>query len=164
MSVVRTAVGLGVALGIYTIAAVFLIVEYLPASFGWLIPVGALAVAIAMLWPHWFDRPDPAGVGRRLVRRLAVAGAAVPIGALTAFLTVTAVPSFIAWSDNQHRAALSRRGMAAAEIEQQVATHHQEPRHFLLDGALLTAMPTVIATLVTLVAGAVVFRQRPARP
>ena len=164
MSIPKTAVAFGVTMGAYAIWSVYLVVEYLPPSFGWLIPAGGLAIAVAVFWPGWFDGRPPVRLGRRVLRRLAAVGVAVPVGALTAFLMVLAAPWYTTWGDNLHRAALVRQGKSAAEIETAVAAHHQTPQHFLRDGAFITAIAGVIGGLVSAAAGAVMLRQRPARP
>ena len=92
MRLVKRALVLGAIQGVYSIASVYLAVEYLPAQFGWLVPAGGLAIPIAALWPRRADRRTPAGFGRQLRRRLFVVGAAIPVGALAAFLTVLIVP------------------------------------------------------------------------
>lgn len=158
MTLLKRAAVYGATMGVFSIAAVYLVVEYLPPRFGWLVPASGLAIAIAVLWPVARDgRP---GFGRQLGRRLLVVASAIPVGALAAFLTVSAAPSYIDWADNQHRSALTRQGKTPAEIEAAVAAHHQEPTHFLMDGALVTAAPGVIGALVSSLAGAVLARRR----
>lgn len=154
----------GAAMGIYSIASVFLIVSLLPPAFGVAIPIGGLGIAIAAMWPSWFDRDAQSGAGRRILRRLGFVGASAPVGAVASFLVVLAFPSFLTWSDNQHRQALLRQGLPPAEIEAQLAQHRQSASHFLIDGAFFTAMPGVIAALVTTGAGAILLRRRPTRP
>jgi hypothetical protein len=151
-------------MGVYAIAPVYLIVSFLPPWFGILIPVLGLIGAIVYFWPHWFDRANPAGAGRRLLKRLGTVACAIPAGALASFLIVLALPGFIDWSSDQHRMALERRGVAEVEIQRQLATHRPTPSHFLVDGALMVAMPGLIASLVTTAAGAILLRQRPTRP
>jgi ABC-type dipeptide/oligopeptide/nickel transport system permease component len=164
MTPVRRAVLLGVMTGVYTIGGVYLIITFLPRAFGVLIPIGGLAIIIAMLWPSSLDRGRNDGWWRRLLRRLAVVGGAMPVAAVAAFLTVLAFPGFIAWGDNQHRQSLATRGVSPDEIEKQIAAHHQTPVHFLQDGAFFTAIPGLIAALVTTGAGAIVLRKRPPTP
>ena len=153
----------GAAMGVFGLMSVYVIVSLLPPSFGILVPVLGLAVAIAFFWPRWFDRAPHAGAGRRLLRRLAVVAAAAPAGALAAFLLVSAWPGYLEWAEGQHRQALERRGLGADEVEQRLALHQQRPSHYLVDGALLTAMPGVVASLVTTAAGAILLRPRPTR-
>ena len=154
----------GAAMGVYAIAGVYVIVSLLPPVFGILIPILGLIGAIVYFWPKWFDRVNPAGAGRRLLRRLGIVVCAAPVAALASFLIVLALPGFIDWSVSQHRQALERRGVEPVEIERQLAQHRQTPSHFLVDGALMTAMPGVLASLVTTAAGAILLRQRPQRP
>ena len=137
----------GAAMGVYSIASVYVIVSLLPPWFGISIPVLGLA-----------------GAGRRLLRRLGTVVCAVPVAAFASFAIVLILPGFIDWSVSQHRQALERRGVAPVEIERQIAQHRQTPSHFLVDGALMTAMPGVLASLVTSAAGAILLRQRPPRP
>ena len=154
----------GAVMGIYAIASVYVIVSLLPAPFGVVVPIGGLAIAIAVLWPKWFDRSMENGAGRRLVRRLGVVGAAVPIAAVASFLVVLLVPSFLGWSENQHRQYLQGKGLPESEIEAQLKDHRQVPSHFLIDGAMMAGVPGVIASLVTTGAGAILLRRRPSRP
>ena len=154
----------GAAMGVYAIAGVFVIVSLLPPVFGILIPVLSLIGAIVYFWPKWFDRVNPAGAGRRLLRRLGIVVCAAPVAALASFLIVLALPGFIDWAHNQHRQFLEGQGLAAAEIEQRLAQHRQTPANYLVDGALMTALPGVVASLVTTAAGAIRLRKRPLRP
>ena len=160
-SVVRTAITLGVAVGVYGIAAVYLIVSLLPPFFGVLIPIFGLIIPLVLLWPTRFDADRSARWLNRLGHRAAAILGAGVIAAIVSFAIILAVPGYLTWSDNQHRAALQRRGMAAAEIEEQVAAHHQTAAHFARDGAFFTAVPGMLAALVTTAAGGVLFRRRP---
>ncbi len=153
MTLLKRAAVYGASMGVFSIAAIYLVVEYLPPSFGWLIPAGGLAIATGLLWS--VNREGPAGFGRQLGRRLLVVAAAIPVGALAAFLIVSVAPSYIDWADNQHRASLARQGKTPAEIEATVAAHHQEPTHFFMDGAYVTGAPGVLGALISSVAGAV---------
>lgn len=164
MKTLRTAALYGTVMGIYAIASVYVIVSLLPAPFGLAIPIGGLAIAIAVLWPKWFDRSAESGAGRRFVRRLGVIGAAVPVAAVASFLVVLLVPSFLSWSENQHRQYLDSQGLPDSEIEARLRDHRQVPSHFLMDGAMMAGIPGVIASLVTTGAGAILLRQRPSRP
>jgi hypothetical protein len=158
------AIVLGTVMGVYAIAAVYLVVTLLPAPFGVLIPIGGLAIPIVLLWPSWFDRGDARPWTRRLLRRLATVVAATPVGACASFLIILAVPGYLTWGENQHRAALERQGKTEVEIVEALNAHRQEPSHFLLDGALLTAVPGLIGGVVTTGAGAILFRKRLSRP
>jgi hypothetical protein len=158
--VVKRALFFGIAMGVYAIVSVYVIVSLLPGWFGMLIPILGLVLAIAFFWPAWFDRDGPAGAGRRLMRRLGTLACAIPAAALASFLVVWLWPGFIDWSDQQHRDALGRQGKAPADIEQQVALHHRRGPHFLVDGALMTALPGGVAALVTTAAGAILLRRR----
>ena len=154
MTLAKRALVLGLALGVYSLASVYIVVEYLPPTLGVLVPVGGLAIPIGLLWPTWFDRGASGGFGRRLGRRLLVVGGAAPVGALAALLIVLAVP-YITWSEDQHRRVLAGQGKTPAEIETTVAAHHQEPLHFLRDGAIFTAAPGILGALVSAIAGSV---------
>lgn len=158
------AVVLGVTMGVFCTGGTYLAVTFLPGPLQLVMPVLALGLPMALLWPHWFD-PVPAGAWvMRAVRRLTVvAGAAIIAGAL-GLAIVTALPGYISWSEGVHRASLERSGKTPEEIEQAVAAHRQVPSDFFLEGAMLTAMPGFVATLVTAAASAVVFRRRPLRP
>lgn len=163
MKRLKTAALYGVAMGVYSIASVYIVVSLFPGPFGLLIPLGGLAVPILFLWPRWFDRDTGGRWGRRLMQRLIVVGAAIPAGALASFLVVMAFPGYIAWGENVHRESLKAHGRSDAEIEAAVAQHRQVPADFLVDGAMVTGMPGIIASLVTTGAGAVVLRKRPQR-
>jgi hypothetical protein len=78
---VRSAILLGVSMGVHGIAGVYFVVAWLPSAFGFLVPLGALAVSIAVQWPRWFDVGDQRRWPGRLGRRLAMlAGAALLAG------------------------------------------------------------------------------------
>lgn len=156
----RTAMFLGVSLAVFSFAGVYLAVTYLPRTFGMLLPIVFLLVPIVALWPTRFDEDRTARWPLRLGRRMATILPAAVVAGLVSVVIGLAIPQFSDWSDNQHRAALRRRGMAEAEIEQQVAAHHQTPTHNLRDGAFSVGVPGTIAALVTTVAGAVMFRRR----
>ena len=81
---IRSAALLGVVMGVYTIAAGYLVVTFLPHAFGVLIPILALAIPIAVMWPHWFDRGPDGGWLRRLLRRLGMVACAAPIAGIVA--------------------------------------------------------------------------------
>jgi hypothetical protein len=160
MTPVTRAIAYGAAMGVYAIASVYLVVTYLPPGLGWLIPVLAIAVPVAILWPAWFDRTAGAGWWHRFGRRMAVVLGSAPIGALTAFLVVTAVPSYMTWGDDMHRASLRQQGTPPAEIEAIVARHHQSAWHYLGDGAVVTVVPGIIGSVLTATVGAAAFRRR----
>jgi hypothetical protein len=160
---IRSAVLLGVVMGVYSIAAVYLVVSFLPEGFGVLIPIGALLIPIVVQWPHWFDRGPDGGWMRRLLRRLGLVACAAPIGAVVALFVVTAVPGYFQWTDDMHRQSLVRQGRPPAEIESTIAAHRGTRTHTLVGGAILTAIPGTIGALVTTAASAVVWRRRTER-
>lgn len=160
---VRIAALLGVVMGVYSIAAGYLVITFLPRRFGVLIPIVALAIPIAVMWPHWFDRGPAGGWLRRLRRRLGMVACAAPIAGVVALLVVTALPGYLSWNDDMHRQALVRRGVPAAEIESTVAAHRMTSTHVVVDGMMLTAMPSIVAALLTTGASAFVWRRRPER-
>ena len=160
----KRALVFGTAMAIYGLVSVYVIVSWLPPWFGILVPILSLVIAMAYFWPRRFDALPRASAGRRFLQRLAVVVPAVPAGALAAFLLVSAWPGYIVWADSQHRQSLERRGVAEDEIVRRLALHHQTPAHFLVDGALMTAVPGILASLVTTAAGAILLRPRANRP
>ena len=155
---VKRAVRLGVAMGVFGIAGGYLIVTFLPQPFGVLMPIGGLAVPILMLWPHWFDRGGDSW-RQRLVRRLGTVAAAAPVASAISVLLVLTTP-YIAWTERIHRESLERQGRSETEVVAALDQHRVTPVHFVLDGAFLAVAPGLIATLVTMGAGAVVWRRR----
>ena len=152
-----SALFLGVVMGVFGIAGGYLVMTFLPQGFGPVIPIVALAIPIAVMWPHWFDRGPDGGWLRRLLRRFALVASAAPIGGIVAWLVVTAVPGYLRWNDDMHRHALVRRGVPAAEIESTVAAHRMTSTHALVDGIMLTGMPSTVAALLTTGASAFVW-------
>lgn len=157
----KRAVMLGVAMGLFGIGGVFLVVTFLPAPFGILIPILGLAIPILMLWPHWFDR-DGDGWRQGALRRLGTIVAAAPVASAVSVLLVLTTP-YIAWTETVHRQSLEQQGKSEAEIVSALEQHRAVPAHFALDGLYLTLAPGLIASLVTMGAGAIVWRRRNAR-
>jgi len=161
MKPAHTALLLGLVMSVYGFASVYLVVTYLPPGFVIVVPMLAVAIPIAALWPSWFDRGRSLGWGHRLLRRLGVVAGSAPVGMAVSVLIVLAMPGYVAWADNRHGASLRRQGRPEAEIEAAVAQHHhQQPVEFLGQGAVVTLFPGTIGALVTTAAGAVSFRRR----
>lgn len=159
--IIRTAIVLGVTLGTWVFALTFLVVTYLPAIFGILIPIGILGLPLVLMWPSRFDQDLSVKWPTRLGHRMGAVVVGALVGGLVSFLIVLALPQYITWSDNQYRATLRKRGMADTEIELQVAAHRQTPFDHLSDGLYSVGVPSTLAALVTTAAGAVMFRRRP---
>jgi len=165
MSVTHAAVLLGLISGVLGIAGTYLIVEFLPQPFGLLMPILTLAIPMVVLWPRWFDATaPPPGVLARAGRRVMVVAAAAPAAALVSWLTLTAAPGFFQWTDAQHRQGAEHRGLGPAEVETFVAEHRRTREELALGTIVYTAVPGLIAALVTTGASAIVFRRRPLRP
>jgi len=159
--IIRTALALGVSLGGGVFVFTFLLVTSLPRIFGVFVPMGILGLPLMLMWPSRFDTDLSVGWTRCLGHRLvAVVGGTVVAG-LVSFLIVLAVPQYTTWSDNQHRAALRKRGLAEAEVEVLVADHRRGPSAHLSDGIYSVGVPSTLAALVTTAVGAVLFRRRP---
>jgi hypothetical protein len=155
------AVGLGVTMGVFGIAGVYLGVTLLPPFFGILIPIGGLAIPILFFWPRWFDREGEHWQKRGL-RRLGALAIAAPVAAAISFLLALTTP-YIAWSEDVHRDSLQRQGKSDTEITAALEQHRAVPADFVFEGLILTVVPGVIASLVTLGAGAIVWRRRAVR-
>ena len=158
---VKRSVLFGLAMGVYAIVSVYVGASLLPGWFAPVIPLAGLAGAVAYFWPRWFDREPSDSALRRLRRRVTALACAVPAAALASFLVVWLWPGYIDWADDLHRESLRRRQVSAEEIERRVALHHATPPHFLLDGALMMAVPGVIASLATTAGGMLRRRRRP---
>lgn len=158
--IIRTAVLLGATIGVYFFAVAFVVVNYLPRTFGILVVIGALVIPLIAMWPSRFDADRSAKWPLRLAHRLGVVLAGSAVAAVVSLLIVMAVPQFTEWSENQHRAGLRQRGVAESEIEERIVVHRRTWVGHLRDGAYGVAMPGTLAALVTTVAGAVMFRRR----
>jgi hypothetical protein len=159
---VRSSILLGVSMGVHGIAGVYFVVAWLPSAFGFLVPLGALAVSIAVQWPRWFDVGDQRRWPGRLGRRLAMLAGAALLAGIVRVLIVAAVPAYTTWADRVHRDTLMSRGLPTAEIDATVAAHRQTLLQHLRSGAVIVLAPGVFAGLVTVGAGAVLWRRRPA--
>jgi hypothetical protein len=162
--VARTAVLLGVMSGLLGNAGTYVIVTFLPQPFGILIPLLTLAIPIALLWPRWFDREPPGSILARAIRRVVAVAAAVPAAVLVSWLALTVAPGFLVWTDAQHRQGAQRRGLSPADVDAFVTDHRRTREQLALESAVYTAVPGLLAVLVTTTASAIVFRRRPSRP
>jgi hypothetical protein len=162
--VARAAVLLGVIGGLLGNAGTYFIVTFLPQPFGILMPILTLAVPVALLWPRWFDREPPVSVFARASRRVAAVAAAVPAAVLVTWLALTIAPGFLVWTDAQHRQGAQQRGLSPAEVDAFVTDHRRTRQQMALGSAVYTAVPGMLAVLVTTAASAILFRRRPSRP
>lgn len=162
--VARAAVLFGVCSGLLGNAGTYLIVTFLPQPFGILMPILTLAIPIALLWPRWFDREPHESILVRAGRRGGAVAAAVPAAVLVSWLALTIAPGFLVWTDAQHRQGAERRGLSPAEVEAFVTEHRRTREQLAIGTAVYTAVPGLLAVLVTTTVSAIQSRRRPSRP
>ena len=100
-------------MGVYSIAAGYLVTTLLPHSFGVLIPIIALAIPIAVMWPPGSIGGLTAAGRRRLVQRIRIVISSAE-RRIFALLIGTAVP---------FRNLIERPGTWTGSLDESAATH-----------------------------------------